>query len=198
MAMDKQTEQLSLAKGAPLSQATWDDFVTRLRYDCEGERVRDHGTANATFIVEARYLVYGLDQDYSDDLLVQYDDGKWFSPQEYWDDNEDMHEALNKLSQDDNDRDFLEIDSDSQWEILKELEDHNVTAYQWEWWFVSAHLTHDAAQAFIDRNNHNYRNGLRVYVDSTYYSWELNAIKSAILNGELTYTPRKTNDAGKH
>jgi hypothetical protein len=31
--------------------------------------------------------------------------------------------------------------------------------------------------------------GLRVYAESQYYAWEFEAIKAAILEGKLTYTP---------
>lgn len=31
---------------------------------------------------------------------------------------------------------------------------------------------------------------MRVYVESQYYAWEFNAIKEAILDGTLTYTPK--------
>jgi hypothetical protein len=31
---------------------------------------------------------------------------------------------------------------------------------------------------------------MRVYVESQYYAWEFEAIKAAILDGTLTYTPK--------
>lgn len=31
---------------------------------------------------------------------------------------------------------------------------------------------------------------MRVYVESQYYAWEFEAIKEAILDGTLTYTPK--------
>ena len=42
----------SLAVGAPLTQATFADFVERLRHDCVGDGVRDHWTADAFFVVQ--------------------------------------------------------------------------------------------------------------------------------------------------
>lgn len=66
----------SLATGHSLDAATWADFVTRLRYDCNGERVRDHCTAAAIFIVEARRIVCGLDMDYTQQRMVYWDSGE--------------------------------------------------------------------------------------------------------------------------
>lgn len=120
----------SLATGQALNAATWADFVQRLRYDCNGEGVRDHCTANAIFIVEARKIVCGL-------------------------------------------------------------EGHTVTGWDEQWVYVNAHFTHAAAEAFIKRKKHDYRHGMRVYVESQYYAWEFNAIKQAILDGTLAYTPKE-------
>ena len=48
----------------------------------------------------------------------------------------------------------------------------------------------DDADAFIKRKGHDYREGLRVYVDATSYSWELNTIKAAILDGRIGFIPK--------
>ena len=58
------------------------------------------------------------------------------------------------------------------------------------WEFVCQHFTRDAADAFIKRKGHDYREGLRVYVDATSYSWELNTIKAAILDGRIGFIPK--------
>ncbi|MNN59485.1 hypothetical protein D3C81_1746030 [compost metagenome] len=54
---------------------------------------------------------------------------------------------------------------------------------------MSAHFTKDAAEAFIRRKKHDYRHGMRVYVESQYYAWEFNVIKNAILDGRLILAP---------
>ncbi len=54
----------------------------------------------------------------------------------------------------------------------------------------------DAAEAFIKRKKHDYRKGLRVYVDASTYSWELNTIKAAILSGRIGFLPEGTAKEG--
>ena len=74
---NKPAESLpTLATGAALDASTWTDFVQRLRYDCKGERVNDHCTSAAIFIVEARRIVCGLDMDYTERRLVYWDGGE--------------------------------------------------------------------------------------------------------------------------
>lgn len=126
----------SLATGHDLNAATWTDFVQRLRYDCKGERVRDHCTAAAIFIVEQRRIVCGLDMDYTEQRLVYFNSGEseCFSPKEYWDQC-DRHEkaGLNKAMQLWSECQFMKASEDDQWHVLGELEDHTVTGWQEEW-----------------------------------------------------------------
>lgn len=178
----------SLARGAPLTPDTWADFVTRLRHDCVGEGVDDHCTANAIFTVQAKRIVTGLDLDYcdSESTLVYCDGSSWYSPKEYWSAcDEDEQASLNELSQADCDLDFLALGVSEQWELLAALPDHTVTGWREEWGHINSHFTKDAAEAFIKRKKHNYREGMRVCVESQYWAWEFNAIKDAILSGKL-------------
>lgn len=183
----------SLANGCDLNAATWADFVTRLRHDCVGAGVHDHCTAAAIFIVQARRITYGIDTDYSANrvLIDHCNEGEWFSPKDYWDDrDEDERVALNKAMQDWSDCQFMKADESDQWYVLGELEGHAVTGWCESWEYINAHFTKDAAEAFIRRKKHDYRKGMRVYVDSQYYAWEFEAIKEAILDGTLTYIPK--------
>tara|TARA_R110001599_G_scaffold171353_1_gene362393 strand:- start:423034 stop:423633 length:600 start_codon:yes stop_codon:yes gene_type:complete len=183
----------SLACGARLSAETWVDFVARLKHDCVGVGVDDHCTADAFFIVQARVIVAGIDKDYTDQYLVYCEDSKWFTPQEYWDDlGEAERESLNALANDDYSCDFLKANISDQWDMLDDLPEHSVLGWADRWEYVNAHFTKDAAEAFINRKKHDYRDGMRVYVDSQYYAWEFNAIKEAIISGELTYTSPTT------
>ncbi|WP_460146666.1 hypothetical protein [Pseudomonas sp. S2_A02] len=185
--------QASVATGADLEAATWTDFVQRLRHDCVGAGVRDHCTANAIFIVQAKRIIYGIDTDYSDNrvLIDHCNEGEWFSPEEFWaDQDHDERTALNKAMQAWSSCQFMKADESDQWYVLGDLEGHSITGWQETWEYVNAHFTKDAAEAFIRRKKHDYRKGMRVYVDSQYYAWEFNAIKEAILDGTLTYTPK--------
>lgn len=181
----------SLAKGDRMSPEAWADFVSRLRHDCVGEGVDDHCTAEAMFVVQARRIVYGLDSDYADKRVIVSDDSEWFSVQDYWDECEDQQQVdLNAKAQEEAECDFLELDEMDQWEMLGELEDHQLVYWDERWEYVNSHFTKDAAEAFINRKAHDYRKGLRVYAEAQIYCWEYNTIKAAILSGELTYTPK--------
>ena len=185
--MTKQNDKQTLATGADLTPVVFEDFRQRLVHHCRGEGVRDHCTADAIFIVQAKRLVYGIDTDYTDNRMVFRDDSEWFSPQEYWDDlNEEERAELDEAAQEHSRFDFLELYEDDQWEVLGELEDHTVTGWDGRWEYVTAHFTREAAEAFIERKAHDYQMGLRIYVDAQLYCWEWNAIKAAIMDGRLS------------
>lgn len=177
---------MTLATGEKLTPETFEDFISRLKYHCEGVGVSDHCTADAIFIVQRKRLISGIDTDYTDQMVIFCDDCKWFSIQEYWDDLEDeLRIELNKKSQDWCDKQFMKADASDQWYLIGELDDHTVTGYTWEWEYVNSHFTREGAEGFIKRKKHDYRDGLRIFVDANIYCWEFNAIKQALINGEL-------------
>lgn len=181
----------NLATGAGLDAATWTDFVERLRHDCNGAGVKWHHTAAAIFTVQTKRIDYGFDIDYAEGRVACHEDRSWFSPKEYWDDlDEDEQVELNDRIMADHECDFLDLDEEDQWDILGEFEDHTVTGWNQRWEIVNSHFTKEAAEAFIRRKKHDYGE-MRVYVESQYYAWEFEAIKEAILNGTLTYTPKE-------
>jgi hypothetical protein len=180
----------SLATGHPLSAATWADFVQRLHYDCVGAGVRAHGTSAALFTVQTKRIDYGFDPEYAEGRVVCLEDRSWFSPKEYWDDlDEEERAELDEALQADRECGFMDMDEDDQWEYLSECDNHTVTGWNERWEIVNSHFTKDAAEAFIRRKKHDYGE-MRVYVESQYYAWEFEAIKEAILDGTLTYTPK--------
>ena len=184
--MTEQNNKHTLATGADLTPAMFEDFRQRLVHHSRGEGVRDHCTADAIFIVEARRLACGIDTDYTDNRVVFRDDSEWFSPQEYWNDlDEEERAELDEAAQEHGCLDFLELHEEAQWEVLGELEDHTVTGWDERWEYVNAHFTREAAEAFIKRKAHDYPKGLRIYVDAQLYCWEWNAIKAAIMDGRL-------------
>lgn len=178
----------TLATGSALTPETFADFLQRLRHHCEGEGVADHCTANALFIVQARREVGGIDRDYTDQWLVYCDDQTWHSPQAYWDDSDEEWQAmLNAKAQEASEVDFLQLSESDQWNILNDLDDHTVTGWDEQWEYVNAHLTREAAEAFIKRKAHDYRKGLRIYVEAQTYCWEFNSIKEALINGKIVF-----------
>jgi hypothetical protein len=181
------SDNKSLATGYPLTQETFDDFVSRLKYHCIGEGVEEHCTSDPIFIVQKKNIVTGLDTDYCESRVIVCDDQLFFSPKEYWD-SLDVPEQVDLdvsaiLSRDSV---FNQLDELDQFDFLSEQDDLTVTGYEEQWEYVCAHFTKDAAEAFIARKKHDY-NGLRVLVDSQYWSWEFNAIRNAILSGQLVF-----------
>lgn len=180
-----------------LNEATFADFLSRLRYDVKGPRTQDHYTADAIFLVQHEEKLYGIDRDYCDvdQMVVWCDDSKWFSPMDYWNDLDHEEKAgINHLSQKKHDCKFRRLDTLEQWDLLSGLPDHTVTGYQKQWVTLNTHLTYDAAQAFITRKAHDY-GPLRVYADSAYWCWELKKLREALLSGELVYQPKEQSDA---
>jgi hypothetical protein len=183
------SEQPSIATGAPLNADTWADFVQRLRHDCVGEGVRDHYTADAIFLVQARRYTYGIDNDYGGETVACVEDSIYTSPSDFYerelDDN--GRRSLDAEATEHGSPNFLSLSTWMQWELIGVLDGVTVTGRRSYWQYVCAHFTKDAAEAFIRRKAHDYSDGLRVYVEAQSYSWEYNAIKAAILDGRLTF-----------
>ena len=181
----------SLATGASLTRSTFTDFVDRLRHDCVGDGVRDHCTADAFFVVQHKVRVAGLDKEYSDKRFIH--DGanlcEYETPLDYWNNCEQEERVeLNLIATEQGDCCFLELDEDDQWGVFEDgdVEDHSVIYYEEKWETINFHFTKAAAEAFIKRKAHDYGE-MRVYADAHTYGWEYNAIKAALLSGELVY-----------
>jgi hypothetical protein len=178
-----------LATGSDLTDDTFNDFVQRLRHHVRGEGVSWHHTADAMFTVQARKIIFGIDPAYTEKLAVAIEDSMFFSPQEYWDDcDEQCRARLDEQAQEDHDGPFLSLDACDQWEILAALDDHTVSGWDERWEFVCAHFTKEAAEAFINRKKHDYRDGMRVYVQAQVYCWEFNAIINGLLDGQIKFS----------
>ena len=177
----------SLAGGAELDDVTWADFVERLRHDCRGDGVKRHYTADAIFIVQARAWTYGLDEDFGGEKVACIEDSVFTSPKAFYLEwlNDDGRERLDSRLLESEGSKFLDLSEWSQWDAISDLDDVTVTCRAERWDYVSSHFTRCAAEAFIRRKGHDYREGLRVYVDAQIYCWEFNAIKEAIMDGRL-------------
>lgn len=189
---------MSIANGAELTADTFSEFVQRLRHHVRGDGVSWHHTADALFTVQARHIIFGIDPDYTDQLAVAVDEDMYFSPQEYWDAaDEDQRDRLNKASHDDHEVDFMALDISEQWDLLGGLDDHTVSGWDERWDYVNSHFTKEAAEAFIQRKKHDYRHGLRVYVEAQVYCWEFNAIIKGLLDGRIVFAqPDMATDHG--
>ena len=188
---------MSIATGAELSQATFDEFVQRLRHHVQGDGVDWHHTADALFTVQARRIVFGIDRDYTDKVAVGVEEAMYFSPKEYWDEaNKDRRLLLDEIAQEQGDAPFLSLDEYEQWDILGDLPDHNVSGWDERWDCVNVHFTKEAADAFIRRKKHDYRDGLRVYVEAQIYCWEYNAIVKGLLDGQIGFVQSASDAQG--
>lgn len=176
----------TLAQGAGLNGATWADFVARLHHDCIGEGVSRHFTRDALFVVEAKKHTYGIDQDHGAEKVACIEDTVCTSPADYYNDHldDDERAELDAACQEERGKPFLELGDQDRWSILSEQDNVTVTGRIEDWEFVCAHLTRDAADAFIARKKHDYEE-LRVNVSAQICCWEFNAIKDAILQGRL-------------
>lgn len=186
------TTKQTLAGGADLNETTWADFVQRLQHDCRGDGVRSHCTTDAIFLVQARKVTLGIDPQYTDKKAVIHEDRHWTSPQAYWDDlDDDERTQLDMAAEEDACQKFLELPEWLQWSVLENLDGHTVTGWDESWEYVCSHFTREAADAFILRKAHDYRHGLRVYVDAQLYCWEWNAVKEAIMDGRLAFVDQR-------
>ena len=180
------SDKPSLARGAELTPDTWVDFVARLHHDCVGEGVRDHCTADAVFLVQKR--VWRVVPDgYGGRPVIFNGCESSESPEIFFAGCCEKNKSkLNEFC----DGDFLGADGYEQGSALNaHLPDYSLVYEQEGWETINQHFTNDAAEAFIKRKKHDYRDGLRVYVDASTYSWELNTIKAAILSGHIGFIP---------
>lgn len=177
----------SLAVGGPMNRQSWADFVARLNHDCKGEGVSRHYTADAIFVVQAKRYTYGIDLDYNAELAICHEDSVYLSAKEFYENclDDDERKAFDAEAQKEHELDFLQLDDYDQRQMMQAVDGVTVTGRAERWEYVSAHFTRDAADAFIQRKGHDYRDGLRVYVEAQTYSWEYNTIKKAIMEGRL-------------
>lgn len=179
---------MSLAIGEKLTAENFSDFVQRLRYHVRGEGVDWHSTADALFTVQARRIIFGIDRDYTDKWAVYVDESMYFSVLEYWGNQESESRArLHRLAQEQGGCGFLLLSESDQWDILADLPEHTVSGWDERWEIVNSHFTKEAADAFIVRKKHDYRDGLRVYVEAQVYCWEFNEIIKGLMDGRIAF-----------
>ena len=179
---------MSIATKEALTADTFSDFVQRLRHHVRGEGVNWHHTADALFTVQARQIDFGIDPAYTEQLAVAIEDSMYFSPQEYWDScDAEFRAHLDGLAQEDHDGPFLALEECDQWDMLGALDDHTVSGWSERWEHVNSHFTKEAAEAFIVRKMHDYRKGMRVYVEAQVYCWEFNAIIAGLMEGRIVF-----------
>lgn len=166
-----------------LTREYFDDFVKRLRYHNKGKGVDDHCTANPIFIVQKKELITGVDTDFDPAYFWTDADGEG----EYSD--EEMREELKAIF----DGDECEADEyDLAFDDKITCNSGKKTLFQKigyieRWEYVCAHFTKEAAEAFIARKKHDYRE-LRVYVDCQYHCWEFNTIVEGLLSGKIGFS----------
>jgi hypothetical protein len=181
-------ESASLATGAELTADSFNDFVTRLNYHSRGAGVDEHCTADALFLVQARRIITGILSEYTSNKMVIFDGGSHMTPTDYWHSCDAAAKRhLNLCAAAENETSFRKSPVHIQWNIIGNLEGHTLTGWEEKWEFVNAHFTKEAAEAFIARKQHDYPEGIRIYVDSQQHCWEFNTIKAGLINGKIVF-----------
>ena len=185
--MSETATRESLAFGSKLTQQSWDDFVARLVHDCKGDGVERHYTADAFFVVQAKRYTYGIDLDFGAELAICHEDSVYLSAKEFYENffDDEERKDFDKKAQETHEKNFLDLFDFEQNSMMEEIDGVTVTGRAERWDYVSSHFTYEAAEAFIKRKKHDYRDGLRIYAEAQTYSWEFNAIKEAIMSGRL-------------
>ena len=180
----------SIATGAKLTAATWEEFVGRLKRDVTGEGYGNdwHYTRDPVFTVEKLVYDYGVDADYGGEMHVCDDETVYTTPMAYYlEASKATQRALDECARENGWSSFASGSDDVQLEWVEEVGEARVVGRKGRWEYLNNHFTKDAADAFISRKKHDYRDGLRVYVECSAYCWELNAIREAILSGKLRF-----------
>jgi len=146
-----------------LTKEWFEDFRTRLIYDHKGKGVEYHYTNNPIFIVQTLKRDYGYDEDYCDNHDWMLCDGDYILA------GETTFRRLDLLHE--NGRDT------KGWTKI---------CYHERWEYVSAHLTKEAADKYIEVQKHNH-DGLRIYVDSQYRCHEWNVLIEGLLKGNIVF-----------
>ena len=171
-----------------LTKESFEEFMKRLQYHNKGEGVERHITADPIFNVQNKTRTYGLNSEYSDTWIILCPDREtdWDDVESLMEDIDEEGDKFSKIleyADCQNKEEFLEADEDLQIDALESCE-YDQVFYQEGWEYVSSHFTREAAEAFIERKGHDYRE-LRVYVDAQVYCWEWNMIVKGLLSGEI-------------
>ncbi len=126
----------------------------------------NRATAWPLYVVEEEERIYGMDPEYAHEGT----DYIW----SYCDDPEYSHDTDGDLRAEHPDETWEDLDSCSVMGVeTKDGQRYEKIYYLNRWKFVCAHLTANAANAYIKQNRHNLRKP-RVYVTSQYrcYEWQ--------------------------
>ena len=177
-----------LFTGSPLTEELFSDFITRLKHDCKGEGLADHCTADVIFLVEQKEFLYGIDTEYAQNLTACCDDSYYHSVIDFMAVyRKNWIEKLDELSQQFHGKPFDEIDEFEQFSTIGEVDGFSVSGYHEHWTLVNSHFTQSSADAFVLKHGHKYDGELRISQEGQYRSFEFNAIKNALLSGNLVW-----------
>lgn len=184
--------KLSLATGAPLTEQTFSDFVERLRHDCIGDAVNLHHTAYPVFLVQNKIRAHVPDFTSHQKCIFDGEACSTFDTiKEFWGNLEqEEQQGIDLLAIEQGGCSFLDLEDDDQWDLIASgdasdiIESVEVRYYEEEWQTVSQYFTRDAAEAFIKRWGHDCGE-LNIYVGSSYWCPEYNAIRQALMDGRL-------------
>lgn len=142
----------------------------------------NYGTGHPVYCVEKRYKLYGMDMDYSDDVV-------WMGPADDPIEVTDPKkiEILDKLWEED-DEDSIVPFGDEEWPEEICLKNYFKTAYTIQKEHLQTFFTEKAAKEYIENNKHNFRRAeLVMYVDSVYRNPEMILIREFLKNTIISY-----------
>jgi hypothetical protein len=176
-----------------LEKKEFEILIERLRYWNESEEgINSHGTDSPIFEVKEKVRVYGYDSDYSDYFEFGKDDCYHDSVSDFLESiDEDQEDYIIKTINEwwesyfgKKIKSLKEVPENSLLDSLIDLCDYRKVYYNEDWKHVNSHLTREAAQAFINRKKHDYRE-LRIWVDSLYWCWEFKDLIKGLVSGEI-------------
>ncbi len=184
-----------------MKKSDFHDFLKRLIYWNKGDGVNEHFTAHPIFNVQKKVLISGIDQDYAENTGVWFDDYFYETVDHFLDYifEEEEEEALflgylidQKLFKDKDH--LLSQDVSVKIDMIERFDQSEngwacvtISGYQWSWEYLNSHFTKEAAEAFIKRKSHDYRDGLRVFVDGQYWCQEFREVVDMLICGKLQY-----------
>ena len=116
-------------------------------------------TADPVFLVQQKVRDYGFDSEYCDDF-------EWVDCEFNKVDDKDLIDSLEK-----------DLD------LGEESPDYNKVYYRERWEYIQFFFTEKAADEFIKKNKHRYKDGvLGVYVDCAYRNFEIQSVRKFLIN----------------
>ena len=173
-----------------MKKEEFETLIERLKYWNLSEEGRDkHCTANPIFTVQEKVRIHGFDSEYSDHFEFGKGDCYYDSVSDFLEsvDEEQELKIINEWGKEYFGKkpvNLKEIPEYKLMDFLVDCYDYSRVYYKEDWKHINTHLTREAAEAFIKRNQHDHGE-LRIYVESLYWCWEFKDLIEGLANGDI-------------